>query len=261
MKTSGPMTSRKLNIVQKNPGASSIRIPSCHRLGRRARLAVDLQHLLDRLRRGQIEAVQRFACNCGDIEKADAAAEERGDGYLIRGIEDSRFRRSARQRRPGEAQRRETLQIGLLEIERSDRGPDRAVRTGVSIRSGQARLWAIGIRMSGAPSWARTEPSSYSTRLWITDWGWMTISNAPLRAGTGGRPRSARDPCSSGSRNRPRSWRPSTNWGGPPPGRASPAHLVEAPVRNGPPLAVRMIRRTRPAGRGRSIGRSHYARN
>jgi len=34
---------------------------------------------------------------------------------------------------------------------------------GVSIRSGQARAWAMGQRMSGLPNCAKTEPSTYST--------------------------------------------------------------------------------------------------
>jgi hypothetical protein len=54
--------------------------------------------------------------------------------------------------------------------------------------------------MSGEPSWARTDPSTYSTRLWTTDCGWMTMSNARPAAGRDGRPRSARAPCSSGRR-------------------------------------------------------------
>jgi len=29
--------------------------------------------------------------------------------------------------------------------------------------SGQARAWAIGVRISGLPNWASTEPSRYST--------------------------------------------------------------------------------------------------
>ena len=32
------------------------------------------------------------------------------------------------------------------------------------------------MRMSGLPSWARTEPSTYSTIEWMTDWGCTSIS-------------------------------------------------------------------------------------
>ena len=66
----------------------------------------------------------------------------------------------------------------------------------------------------------------------------------PLATGgrTGNAPRSARGPCSSASPNRPRFSRPSTNWGGRPPAPGSRAAITSAvAVRNGPPLAVRMI--------------------
>jgi len=43
------------------------------------------------------------------------------------------------------------------------------------MRSGQARAWAMGVRMSGWPSWASTEPSTYCTMEWITLWGWTTM--------------------------------------------------------------------------------------
>ena len=46
------------------------------------------------------------------------------------------------------------------------------------MRSGQASAQAIGVRMSGAPSCAITEPSSYSTIEWITLCGWITTSIA-----------------------------------------------------------------------------------
>ena len=52
---------------------------------------------------------------------------------------------------------------------------------GVSIRAGQARHEAIGTRISDGPSWARVEPSRYSTIEWTTDCGWMTMS---MRSGS-----------------------------------------------------------------------------
>ena len=39
----------------------------------------------------------------------------------------------------------------------------------------------MGMRMSGAPSWARMDPSLYSTIEWTVLWGWMTTST---RSGT-----------------------------------------------------------------------------
>src|SRR5882762_6943266 len=46
--------------------------------------------------------------------------------------------------------------------------------TPASIRSGYASAWAIGVRMSGCPSWAITEPSAYSTIECTTLCGWTT---------------------------------------------------------------------------------------
>ena len=34
---------------------------------------------------------------------------------------------------------------------------------GLGVRSGQASVVAMGVRISGVPSWASTEPSTYST--------------------------------------------------------------------------------------------------
>ena len=119
------------------------------------------------------------------------------------------------------------------------------------------------MRMSGAPSWASTEPSTYSTIEWITDCGWTTTSNAvglereqvigldqlePLvhQGRRIDRDLGAHRPI--GMRHRLR--------------RGDRAHLVaaRAPERpaaggqddRGAPLA---------AARGRSTGRSHCARN
>ena len=36
---------------------------------------------------------------------------------------------------------------------------------GACIRAGQASVWAIGVRMSGVPSCANIDPSTYSTML------------------------------------------------------------------------------------------------
>ncbi len=52
-----------------------------------------------------------------------------------------------------------------------------------SMRPGQASAQAIGVRMSGAPSCAITEPSRYSTIEWTTLCGcttiWIASSGAP----------------------------------------------------------------------------------
>ena len=45
------------------------------------------------------------------------------------------------------------------------------VAAGPSIRTGHARQWAIGMRISGEPRCAITEPSRYSTMPWMIDCG------------------------------------------------------------------------------------------
>jgi hypothetical protein len=82
------------------------------------------------------------------------------------------------------------------------------------------------------------------------------------RSGTIAPPRSVRAPCSSSSPNRSKSSPPSTSWDARPPvPGVTPRICSIDQSRNGPPLAVRMIRRTPSGGRNRSIGRSHCARN
>jgi hypothetical protein len=52
--------------------------------------------------------------------------------------------------------------------------------TPLAIRSGKPMAWAIGVRMSGLPNCASTEPSSYSTIEWMMLWGWTTTSSRYL---------------------------------------------------------------------------------
>ena len=86
--------------------------------------------------------------------------------------------------------------------------------------------------MSGGPSCASIDPSTYSTmrmdhRLRVDD----DLDRGRAAPGTGAPPRSVRAPCSSASPNRPRSWRPSTSWDAPPPAAGvTPRICVERPV-------------------------------
>src|SRR5258708_5422330 len=52
-------------------------------------------------------------------------------------------------------------------------------RAAPGMRSGQARQFAIGTRMSGGPSWAIMEPSRYSTMPCTIDCGCTTMSIWP----------------------------------------------------------------------------------
>ena len=114
----------------------------------------------------------------GDAAKTELPADKGRDRDLVGGIED-RGRRAAGLERPAaERQRREPDRVGRLEgqavaiLARSSRG------AGPSIRSGQARQWAIGMRISGEPSCATTEPSRYSTMPWTIDCGCTSTSSS-----------------------------------------------------------------------------------
>ncbi len=120
--------------------------------------------------------------------------------------------------------------------------------TPASSRCGHARACAMGVRMSGEPSWARTDPSTYSTRECTTLCRCITTSIRSAAGRTAGPPLSAPGPCSSASRNPPRSCDPWTSSDGrrPGPGSHSPAAAPDQSL-NGPPDAVSSILRT-PAG-------------
>ncbi len=45
---------------------------------------------------------------------------------------------------------------------------------GDAYRSGNVSAYWMGMRMSGCPSWALTDPSTNSTAEWMTLWGWIT---------------------------------------------------------------------------------------
>ena len=91
--------------------------------------------------------------------------EEFGDRDLVGGIEHGRGAVAGLERLPRERDGGKAIEIGLLEAERRDAA--RSSRcAGPSMRSGHARQWAIGTRMSGEPSAAITEPSRYSTKPW-----------------------------------------------------------------------------------------------
>ena len=102
--------------------------------------------------------------------------QERIDRDLVGGVKDRGSRAADLQRALAERQRRKPDRIGLLESERRQLGEVEPC-AGPSIRSGQARQYAIGMRMSCEPSCATTEPSMYSTRPWMIDCGCTSTSS------------------------------------------------------------------------------------
>ena len=119
---------------------------------------------------------------CGDRGEAQPAVEERCHRDLVGGVEHRRraCRPRAAPRRP--APGRESA-AGPGARRSACRSPHRSSgATPDSMRSGKASACAIGVRMSGLPSCAITEPSTYSTIEWTTLCGWITTSICSGRA-------------------------------------------------------------------------------
>ena len=122
--------------------------------------------------------VQRGGADRGDVGEPDCAVEEGGHRDFVGGVEDRRRGAAGGKRldrqaaRPGSARSRAPRSRVRPACASSSGGtPD-------SMRSGNASAWAIGVRMSGCPSSASTEPSTYSTSEWMTLCGWITTSMA-----------------------------------------------------------------------------------
>ena len=109
--------------------------------------------------------------------KPSLPVEEGRDRDLVGGIEDGRRRAAGLERAAAERQRRKALRVGRLEGQRGRSWRDRAAPPARRSGSGQARQWAIGMRMSGEPSCAITEPSRNSTRPWTIDCGCTSTSS------------------------------------------------------------------------------------
>ena len=139
------------------------------------------------------EVLRQRSCHMVNSERlVDILRFRRGVAALGRIERRLHQRRQYRQIRAGRARKAATatslaalrtvgaappgLQRPAAERQRRKADPDRAPRrssvpiwarssraAGPSIRVGQARQWAIGMRMSGEPSCATTEPSRYST--------------------------------------------------------------------------------------------------
>ena len=114
-----------------------------------------------------------------------------------------------------------------------------------ALRRGQASVWAMGVRMSGEPSWARVEPSTYSTMEWITDWGWTSTSIRPSGTANSRLASISSSPLFISVALSTEILAPMAQFGW----RTASAGVAAAmrssvQSRNGPPLAVRMMRAT-----------------
>ena len=246
MKMSGPMTSRKARIVNRKPGLLnrgsflSARRPRAGPPGRsrapRRSTRAPAGHSGPAPRR----PVRRYRGNRCRLSRKAATA------ISLAALRIAGLAPPAAERRAGKAERREALEVGRLEVERADRdeieplarrlhplGPgerigDRHAHVGRA-ELGEHRAVDIFDQASGSPIADGRRPRARRRR-----------------PGTGDRPRSARAPCSSGSRESTEILAPidQLGWATACAGRGARASRSSGQSRNGPPLAVRMIRRT-----------------
>ena len=115
--------------------------------------------------------------SAGNAGEADAPGDEFADRDLVGGIEHGRRRparlhgRARQPQAPGNGSR-----SGASKVSSRDLWQDRAAAPDRRCARGQARQCAIGMRMSGEPSCATTEPSRNSTRPCTTDCGCTSTS-------------------------------------------------------------------------------------
>ncbi len=170
-------------------------------------LAVDSESLLDagRLARDP-PARRRIQCSLHERRnggKSEATGKKFRDRYLIGGVQDCRRRPAGFERLAGQPQARESARDRAARRSGSPSRSDSSPRAGSRIRSGQARQCEIGIAHVG-----RTELRDHRTVDGIRRCHARSIADARTRRSrapasrTGDAPRSVRDPCSSGSRNR-----------------------------------------------------------
>ena len=177
--------------------------PSCHLAGARAAPRASIvEHLVDRAGAGGSHSDRSVSADDGgDIEESRSAGEEGGDRDLVGGVEDRPApRRPARSACAGEAERREAHR-GRAPRSRACRSrPGRAART--ASPSAPARR-ACG---RSAPACRARRAGRAPSRRHIRRGCGPPIAGGRRpragrrRPGRGGRPRSARAPCSSGSR-------------------------------------------------------------
>ena len=149
-------------------------------LGKRSRNMVNGERFIDVGRLAQQPARCRRPrssprTSAGIPAEADPAIEEFGNRDLVGGIEHRRRARRRSRAPRARAPAPETAPGRALRRSDSPFARDRAAAA-PSIRSGQARQWAIGTRMSGGPSCATIEPSRNSTSPCTIDCGCTNTS-------------------------------------------------------------------------------------
>ena len=248
MKISGPMTSRNIEDREQEAGIAQARIFPVS-LGGHAPGLAGRSQAPRRSRRAPAgrKRSSTSPTSAAISRKAEPAFKERCDRYLVGGVEDGRLR-AAR----GQAPARARPSAG----KRSRSGASKASAP-IATRSSRC----AGRRHPLGPGQGMGDRHPHVGRAELGEHRAVDIFDQAVdhrlrdgrrsrsrrrRPGRGGRPRSARAPCSSGSRESTEILAPidQLGWATASAGRRR-AHLARAArSRNGPPLAVRMIRRT-----------------
>src|SRR5690606_35441871 len=94
-----------------------------------------------------------------DIGETDTPIQEGLDRDLVGRIQDGAGRATGLEGLAGQPQTGEPQRVRCLEVEPCSEQQIQRTDPGVDAL-GPARAWAMGVRMSGLPSWASTEPST-----------------------------------------------------------------------------------------------------
>ena len=117
----------------------------------------------------------------GDVRERQRRFEKRADGDFVRGIQHRRRRAARLPPRCGPGARQGNAPGRALRNRGGRRAGCRAILHRRLSRSGQPSACAIGVRMSGLPSCASIEPSTYSTSECTMLCGWTTTSTCARR--------------------------------------------------------------------------------
>src|SRR3569832_1340463 len=159
MAISNPSAIRKKNIEERTPLITALPTYRCDMFLRPPTGAgVIRQDHFQRHRVARSQCREARLDHARDTRVGDLAGEKGLHRDLIERIEQRGRRAAARVCLIGETQTGEAREVGPGKLQGGD--PQQ-------IEAGHANAWAMGVRMSGLPSCARREPSTYSTMVWF----------------------------------------------------------------------------------------------
>ena len=142
---------------------------------------VSVQHITQLIDRARIEALQHLVNDRRNAGKVQAPLEKRLYRDLVGRVQHRRRRSRRRARRPARARCSESAHDPAPRNPAARSRPGRAIVHRNSSAPAMPSACAIGVRMSGAPSWASIEPSAYSTSECTMLCGCTTMSTCDSR--------------------------------------------------------------------------------